>query len=379
MANILNPFIPEMYQALEEVSRELTGFLPSVNRNASAARAAIGEPIRVPISVPHAVKDTVVSMAMNEPDDFRLDNETILITKSRSYEFGLTGEEYRGLQNGISVNNVITGQIKQGIRMLANEMNADVAAEAAVNASKAVGTAGTTPFTDKTTDDYAAVYKGLVDNGAPMTDLSLVVDTTAGMNIRTIPGLIKANEAGTTMTLRQGELGNVFGISTKESAGIVTFAASTATATLNAAVVGATELTVKTGSGSLKKGDFIKIAGDSNVYGVMEDVSISANAKIKLSRAGLRNAVEADAAVTVVGDSVRNVAFNQNAIQLVVRAPELPGGDDIAVDNYMLVDPRSGMPFEIRVYKGKRKMSMEVSAAWGVKAIQPEHIVALLG
>lgn len=380
MANILTPFIPDLYQALDEVSRELVGFVPSVARNSSAARAAVGENVIVPVSTALQSKDCSPAMQVPEPDDFSLDNVAITINKSKNVSFGLNGEEYQGLNNGIGANQVLAENFKQAIRTLVNEMEVDVAKEAAINASRAYGTAGTAPFAS---DLKAAAHikKILDDNGAPTVGRSLIIDTNAGVNLRGLTQLTNAGDAGTTMTLRQGELLPLFGLSIKESAGIYSGVAGTATgATVNVAEAGATELTLKAGtSGNLKAGDYITLAGDTNQYLIMEDVAVSANNKIKIAKPGLRVAATDGAAVSVVASSVRNVAFTQNAIQLVTRAPALPGGRDSAVDSYMLTDARSGMSFEVRVYNGYRKMRAEVAAAWGVKAIKPEHIAALLG
>ncbi len=379
--NVLTRLIPDLYQDLDVVSRELVGFLPSVNRNSSAARAAIGESVVVPISTVKASKDTNVSMTLDEPDAFETSNEIIMITKSRTVDFGVTGEEWTGLNNGVGVDSVLGGNIKQAIRTLTNEMEGDIAAAAAIACGRAVGTAGTTPFADGTTKDFALTRQGLNDMGAPLSGRSLVVDGDAGVNILGIDNLIKANEAGTTMTLRQGEMANVFGLSIKETHAVSTVGGSSVSGlTLVAAEKGATQLEVKAvTSGSLVAGDVITIAGDSTKYVVQAAVTLAVGATIELARSGLKQAVAESSAVTVAAASARNIAFTQEAIQLVTRAPALPGGDDAAVDSYMLTDPRSGMAFEIRVYKGKRKMSMEVSAAWGVKVIKPEHVVTLLG
>lgn len=380
MANILTKMIPDLYQALDVVSRELVGFIPSVARNSSAERAALNEDIIVPISTPGTAKDTTPSMTVPEPDNSTVDHAIIKITKSKNVSFGLTGEEWRGLENGIRANTVLQGNIQQSMRELCNMIEADIAAEAAVAASYAYGTAGTTPFASSLTD-AAKVRQILDDNGAPKTGRSLVVDTNIGVNLRSLTQLTNVDNAGSSMTLRQGELLDIFGFSLKESAGIVSPAAGNATGlTLKAANEGDTELEAYAiTSGALKVGDIISIAGDNTKY-VVKSVpeTLSANSKFTI-QGGLKQDVAAQSAVTVVSKASRSAAFTENAIQLVTRAPALPGDRDSAIDNYMLTDPRSGLSFEIRVYEGYRKMRMEVACAWGVKCIKPEHVALLLG
>lgn len=381
MSNILTKLIPDLYQNLDEVSRELTGFLPSVARNSSAVRAALGESVIVPVSTAMESGDVTPSMTVPEPKDFTMDNVAIQITKSRNVSFGLTGEEFQGVNNGVGANYILGENIKQAVRTLVNEMEKDVAIEAAVGSSRAYGAAGTTPFANDLSD-AAQIKKLLDDNGAPMGGRSLIINTTAGVNLRSLTQLTNVSDAGTNMTLRQGELLNLFGFSIKESGGIQSVAQSSIKGvTLNAAEIGATELTIKTAtSGSLKAGDVITIAGDDNKYVVAEsNSSLSADGKIKIAKPGLLHVVANDSSVTVVAASARNIAFTKNAIQLVTRAPALPAGRDAAIDSYILTDSRSGMAFEVRVYQGYRKMRMEVACAWGVKVIKPEHVATLLG
>ena len=380
MANILTKMIPDLYQALDVVSRELTGFAPSVARNSSAERAALNEDIIVPVSVPHSLVDVAPAMAVPEPSDFSVDNVAIKITKSKSYSFGLTGEEYRGLDNGVGANSILQGNIQQGLRVLCNQIEQDIAVEAANGAGHVYGTAGTAPFASDL-GDAAEIRKILDDAGAPAGERSLIINTTAGVNLRKLTQLTNVNEAGSAMTLRQGELLDLFGLSLKESAGIKAIEAGDATGlTVKVAAKGAKELEAKAvTSGALKVGDVITIAGDSTKYIVTSiPDSLAANAKFGISPA-LAKATTDGAAVTVATNSSRNVAFNRGAIQLVTRAPALPGGMDSAVDSYMLTDPRSGLAFEVRVYEGYRKMRMELACAWGVKTIKPEHVAVLLG
>jgi len=44
----------------------------------------------------------------------------------------------------------------------------------------------------------------------------------------------------------------------------------------------------------------------------------------------------------------------------------------------IVTDPRSGLVFEVRTYKGYRKSMIEVALAWGVKAWKPDFISSII-
>lgn len=383
-ANTLTRLIPELYAALDVVSRELVGFIPSVSRNTSAERAAVGQAVVWPVSPSANMFNVTPAMTVPEPADATIGNGSITITKSRGAEFGMTGEEQLGLSHGVGALTIQGDMFAQGLRALVNEIETDLAVTAAVNASRAWGTAGTTPFAPGVNGnlaDSAQVRKILDDNGAPASDRSCVIDTSAGANLRTQYNLTRVNEAGTMMTLRDGELLNLHGMSFKESAKVQTDApGGGADYTTNTAgyAVGATAITIITGTGTIQKGDIVTFAGDANKYVVAAD-RVGAGV-LTLAAPGLRQAIPASATnITVVAASVRNVAFPRTALALAARAPALPDGGDSAVDRFMLTDPRSGMAFEVSVYAVYRKMRAEVTCAWGTAAVKPEHIALLLG
>ena len=385
MPNVLTPFIPSLAQDLDIVSRELVGFIPSVTRNTSAERAAVGQSVYVPVSRAQTSFNITPAMAIPEPADFTLDNVEMKITKSKGVAFGMTGEEQRGLNTGVGSGAIVNGQFAEALRTLVNEVEADLALEAAMHASRAYGSPGFTPFSSNV-GDSAQVRKMLDDNGAPATGRSLVIDTSAGASLRTLQNLTRVNEAGTAMTLRDGELLNLNGLSIKESAQVVRPVIGTGAATGDttgvATAVGSTSIAVKAaGSGTILAGDYVSFAGDTNKYLVVEGIAaLGSGGTLKIAAPGLRVALPAaETEITVVARSVRNIGFSQNALQLIARAPALPDGSDAAIDSALLVDPRSGIPFEIRVYEAYRKRRYEVALAWGVKAIKDEHIVALLG
>lgn len=384
MANTLTNLIPDAYAALDVVSRELVGIIPAVTRDSTADNAAVGQTVRV-AQAPASIA-TDVTPAVTPPDDGdqTIGNVPVAITKSRRVPFRWNGEEVKGVNNGGPGQLTIQqGQIAQAIRTLSNEIETDLAAEQ-VNFSRAAGTAGTTPF--NTAGDYtdgASALQILKDNGSPLSDNHLILNTTAGVNL--LGKQSRADFQGDVSMLRQGVLLDHSGMAIRESAQINTSVAGTASgATTDAAgyTVGATTITLASaGTGTIVAGDVITFAGDTNQYVVASgDGNVTDGGTITLNAPGLRVAIPTSAtAITVVAAAARNMAFARSAIVLATRLPALPDGGDMASDRAVVVDPRSGISFELAMYKQYRQIQWEVSAAWGVKTIKPEHTALLLG
>ncbi|AIM40765.1 major head protein [Idiomarinaceae phage Phi1M2-2] len=376
--NTLNDLIPSLYQGLDIVSRELVGAIPSVALNTGAERAAVGQSVRVPITGEANVDDISPAMVVPEPTAQSVDNAQILITKARAAEFGVIGEEQRGLNaNGAGWENVQAGMFAQALRKLVNEVELDTAQQF-VNASRAYEN-GATPFNN--TDNLEAtaqLHKILADNGSPLNDKQLVIDTTRGAQLRNLYQLTRANEAGGDSMLRQGVLLDIHGFSIRESAGVRPVTAGTADGdyTVTAAQdAGATTFAVAGGTGDFVQGDVVSFAGHDSKY-IVQGFS---GGELTIASPGLVADVDAGAAIAVdrAGGSIMG-AFDRNAIQLVTRAPALPNGQDMAQDSMMITDDRSGLTFEVRVYYGYRKVRYEVALAWGVSTIKPEHMAALV-
>ena len=377
MANTLTNLIPDAYAALDVVSRELTGFIPGVTRDAAADRVAANQSVRVhQTRANSAGADITAAMSLPSAADQTIDNAPITITKFRKFPFSWSGEEGYSVDQGPGLLNVKQDQIAQALRAAVNEIENDLADAAAVGASRAFGTAGTTPFAT-TLGDSAQVRKILDDNGAPASERSMVINTSAGAALRTLGQLTKANEAGNAMTLRDGELLNLHGFSIRESAQVNNATAGTGTSyVLNGAhAAGATTVTLKTGSGTVLAGDVVTIG--SHKYVVASGVA--APGAITINAPGLLAAGSDGATVTVNATSARNVAFSKDALLLATRLPIVPPEGDLAIDSEVITDPRSGLSFEIRVYPGYGMNLYEVRVAWGVKALKPAHMGILLG
>lgn len=381
MGATLTNLIPTLYSNLDVVSRELVGLIPAVTLDAQASRAAVNQSVRSFVAPAASAGDITAGVTPPNDGDQTIGDMEIKITKARRVPIRWTGEEERG--SGPAAAAIQGAQIQQAIRTLCNEIEADLAATY-VSASRAAGAATTTPF--GTAGDYTGASltrKILADNGAPLTDMHLVLDTAAGANLRGKQAS-SSQEFGDTM-LRQGVLLDVNGMMVRESAQIKTHTKGTASgATTNTAgyAVGATTITLASaGTGTIVAGDVITFAGDTNQYVVVTgDADVSGGGTVVLAAPGLRQAIAASATnITVVGTSVRNMGFSRSAIVLAQRLPALPANGDLASDRTSIVDPRSGLSFEVALYPQYRQMQWEVSCAWGVKVIKPEHLALLLG
>ena len=387
MANTLTDLAPDLYAALDVVSRELVGMIPSVTVDARVNQAAVGQIVRshvVPAA--NALIDNTPAMAFPTAAYQTIGNQEIVITKSKSAPFSWQGNEQDLLASGAGYISVRANQMAQAMRKLVNDMEADLCALYATT-SRAAGTVGTVPFVSNTAA-LSAARKVLVDNGAPISDLQLVIDTNAGANLQTLFNINSARDQAAANLSDQGILTTIGSTQVRESAQIYTPTAgamASATSTAAAFTVGQTVIPLATaGTGVVAAGDVITFANDTNQYNIASVSFAGANPAsgdtITLAAPGLRKAQGvATRAITVLAASPRNMAFSRSAIVLATRMPERPAEGDMALDVMTIQDPRSGIAFEVSIYPGVRMVTYHIGLAWGVKNIKPEHTAQLLG
>ena len=375
MANTLTGLIPVLYQAIDKVSRELTGFIPASGMDLADTCAAKGQTIRIPVT--NAVTSSDVTPGATAPSDGdqTIGSVDVTITKSKYVPIRWSGEEAASV--GARYDEIRANQFAQAMRVLVNEVEQDLAG-LYYAASRAYG--GSSASFSSDLSDPANLRKILADNGAPMTDLQLVLSTSQGARLRTLTQLTKANEAGTDDLLRRGVLLDIHGFAVRESAKVTSVTQGTAAnyALNGAHAAGSVELTVKTGTAAINKGAIITIGSDTNKYVIAEDYAGGAG-KLKINAPGLKNAASDEAAITVATATYEAaLAFDRGAIQLVARPPLMPQGGDAADDVMNITDPVSGLTFQVALYRQYRQLKYEIALAWGVKAIKPEHIAVLI-
>lgn len=386
MANTYTNLVADAYAALDVVSRELVGFIPAVLRDTSVDQVALGQTIRSFKTRPNTAKRNITAaMAFPAAAYQTIDNVGITITNTDAYPFSWTGEEQRNLDAGPGHLSVQQDQIAQAMRSATNDIETVIGVAAAAGASRAYGTAGTTPFAS-TLGDPAQIRKILDDNGAPASERSLIIGTTAGAALRTLAQLTKANEAGTTDTLRNGALLDIHGMAIRESAQIANTTAGAMTGALfnGAGAVGDTTITFDTGTVNttgIVAGDVLTIVDAASVSRkyVVATGTTSTSGTFTIAAPGLLSVVADNTAITVNATSARNVAFTRNAIILAARLPEVPKEGDLAIMRETITDPISGISFGLAVFPGYHMVTYELQICYGVKVLKPEHMAILLG
>jgi len=388
MANVLTDLAADIYRAADIVGRELVGVIPSVTINAGSEGAAFGDTVRAAYTRTPTLNDSYApAMTIPEGDDQTVDNKTMTIDKVANIQIPYTGEDIKHLNNGAGYETVYGDQIAQAMRKITNAIESHTASTLALGASRAIGTAGTTPF-GSNFDEVAEIRQILVDNGMPLDgQATIAMNTAAGTKLRNLAQLQRVNEAGGEELLRRGELLNLQGLMLKESNGIASHVKGTATGgrtnDASGVAVGATVIpleNITAGGTGYKAGDVVTFASDTaNKYVVEVGLASGATGNITIAAPGLRVALPDNDNITILNNHTANVAFHRAACELVVRPPAQPLGGDAAVDRLTVQDPFSGLVYDIGVYKGYGKSMFDITTFYAAKVWKPNFVATLLG
>lgn len=375
----------DIFLGLKEVSNEPTGFIQSVNTSTGAETAAIGDQIKIPSGVAGAVEDTPVGYSNPVEGTSDVNAGTMEITKSKTVKIDWKGEHQKAVMNSGVMGTVLAQQFADAFRKLRNEIEMDCYIEACKGASRAYGTIGTTPFANTNNMADLANVKGILDaNGAAKSNRTIVLSPAAEINLLSNQmNMIKVNEAGSDALLRQGIVMPTYGFSVRSSAAgneVTDAAVATGYAVNGAAAKDAVEVAIDSGSGAIAAGNIVSFANDSNKYVAGAG---STGTKLILNPNGLRKAAADNAAITVSGGYSASVALHRNAMALAIRPPAVPEFNGVKTDTALareyVTDPLTNITYEIAVYGGQRMIQYQISVAWGVKAVNGEHMALLLG
>lgn len=384
MANTLTAVAPVAYSAAKKVAAEPFGLLGAINLDFDDKGVAIGDTVYVPVAPTRATSDYTPAMTVTAGTDAVAASTAVTISANKNVTWNITGEQYQSLQNATADKTWFEQLMQQGMRALRNGMESAAWTAAMAGASRAFGTAATTPFASDLTA-LTAARKILQDNGAPLVDMSLIIDTNAGMNLRNLGVLQNAYQAGGPEERRTGRFLPQMGFAIRESAQVTTRTAgamASATSTSAAFTVGQTVIPLATaGTGLISAGDVVTFANDSNKYVVASVSFAGANPasgdSITLQAPGLRVAQGvATRAITVVATFTGNIALERDAIVGVVRPPLIPANPTIS---QLLVSDDYGMTYLLVDAVGDGMRTMRLHLAYGFKTVNPEFSAIVLG
>ena len=377
----LNSCRKDIMLGLRETGYLPFGFLKAVNTNTGAEVAAKGDVIKVPIGKAGAMIDTPVGFSFPNAADSDVDSINMELQYSKTVPIDWNGEDQKSMMNSGAWGTVLAQQFADAFGQIRDAIEKSVADEAIKAASRAYGTAGVAPFADGTKMGDLANMKGILDlNKAPASGRSIVLSSSAETSLLTNQAnLIKVNEAGSDQMLRQGIIMPVYGFNVRSSAQLEVHTKGTGTSYVtnlsSSLAKGAQEIAIDTGSGTILAGDVVTFAGDSNKYVVSADGTTT---QVTIGEPGLRQTLADGVAMTIGNDYTPSIALHKSAIALAIRPPKAPNEGDM-LTRELVTDPYSGITFEVALVKGQRVVQFQVSAVWGVKAVNPAWIATLLG
>lgn len=376
MANTLTSLAPTLFSAAKLVANEPFGVVGAINTQFDDKGVAKGDNVSVDVAPVRSASDFTPAATTSTGGNATASKIDVTITKSRKVDWHLTGEQQRSLENATISQDWVQQLIAQGMRTLRNEAEVDAALAVKIGASRAYGTAGTTPFGSDLTA-LTNARKILVDNGAPKADMQMVFDTSAGLNLRNLGILQNAYQAGGDQERRTGEFLPQMGFRLSESAGIGLHTKGTGTSyqvnNASGYAIGDTTIAVDTGSGTILAGDVITFAGDSNKYVVTSALS---GGSLTIGAPGLRAALADNTALTVGNNYTANLAFERASVVGVLRPPIMPPNPTIS---QMLVSDQFGMTYLMLDIAQYGQRTWELHLAWGFKSINGEFSSILLG
>ncbi len=371
-----------LYQARDKVVREGTAFIGGSMVNGGSQAVSTGGTV-TSIRTTQGTAITSYTPGMTPPDaaDITTAAETLTLNKVAGYAIPLKGEQFLQLANTVGADEALRRLYAQGIRTMVNLIEAEAWSQAYKNSSRAVGTAGTTPFASNF-EVINDLYQILFDNGCEMNDnqLTLAINSSAGTLLRN--RFTKVNESGSDLTTRTGELLNISGFNIKQSAQIGLHTKGTgASYQVNQTGLtnGSRAITVDTGSGTILAGDIITFAsGTGSGHNYVVGGALASNV-VTLNHPGLRGNIADNNAITVGNDYTGNVAFHRSAVELVMRPPALPDGGDIAQDRMTMYDDKTGLVFEVALYGGYLMNVIDITMYYQCKVWKPEFVATLRG
>lgn len=377
MSTTLTALAPVLFSAAQNVSAEPAGILDAINATWDDKGVAKGDSVKVPYAPVQETTDFAPTNVSPVGEDQTAGAVSVKITQSKKTKpMVLTGEQIRSLENGGNYQEWVRQWAEQSMRSLRNLAEADAAAAIKIGASRAVGTAGTTPFATDL-DLIVDVKQVLRDNGCPFSDPQLVINSAAAAKLQKLGIYQQAYAAGSDEERRSGLYKPQFGFQLRDSAGISLHDSGSAASyvTDGGELAKAIALTVKTGSTAINAGDVFSLEDRPGEYYVVSNALAGAG-DLLINRPGLIGATATAQELTFTADYTPSLAFERSAVVGIMRPPLIPSNPTI---KQMVISDKFGHSYLMLEIAQYGQVIWEMHLAYGFKVVQPEHVALILG
>jgi hypothetical protein len=377
MPNTFAAIVPVAFQEAKIVARELAPAVQAVSRNFTST-AAFGDTIKIPVADVAASGAYTPAMSTTAGTDSVDDSINFTLSVNDKTDWHLTDEQARSLDNAGMLAEWQRQKIAQGLRKLVNNMEALVLTTAKQGASRAVGTAGTTPFaTDLSI--LTAARRVLTDNGAPDDGRRFFIcDTAASSNALNLAVLQQVQNSGGDDVMTYGRIAKRIGFDVRESAQVALHTKGTGASyvTSGSTAPGTTSIALVTGTGTVLAGDVVTFAADANNKYVINQ-GVAAPGTIKIGRPGARVTIATANAMTIGNNFTANVAFHSSGILLAARPPIIDPNANMRTQ--VIGDPETGLSFLFVEITGDGMKTWRLHSCYGCASTNPEFVVTAMG
>lgn len=344
------------------------------NRQYEQAITGASKGSTINIVVPSAITAVNVTPAAVPPVTASVTPTIVPITLSEWMEapFFLTDFDLAQVERQI-----IPMQAQEAIKSLANAIEASLWAKAKFFGF--AGTAGTTPFATDLSAYLAArniANKQLV----PLDPRYMIINPDAEANALGLRAFQDASFRGDTDGIVNGQIGRKLGALWAMSQLVPTQVIGTHNGayTVNGAhALGVKSILLQAGAGTIKAGEIITFAGDTQTYAVQVDAAGGAGA-ITIEP-GLKVALVGAEALTFKAAFVKNTLFHRDGLGFVM-APLLETViSDKLVDMQPIIDEASGLAIRVELTREHKRWRWSFDAMWGSALVRPEFGVILAG
>jgi hypothetical protein len=394
VANKLDPVIPRILAQALLLLRSMVIMPRIVNTSYGNDARKKGSMVEVPLAPKVAVRDVAPAATPPGASDITYGSAQIPLDFWKEAPFYMTDKDKTLVMDG-----TLPATASSAIKALAEAVNAYIFQKAYLKAYGFAGTAGTTPFA---TDTAAFKAARLLLNKAnvAMEDRVVILDPDAEANALELAKFAEADKSGSTLGIVRGLIGEKFG---------ALWLMDQQVPTHTAGVPGGTPLTngaqlagqgskydgdaaglYEDGSGTLvidgmtattgtyKAGDVIEIAGGTETYAVVDDLTASGTGTgtLHIMPALIRDVAD-NAAITLKASHVANLLLQREAVAFATR-PLMDTTEGLGIVQ-SLTDPKSGLTLRLEISRQHKQTEWAFDILCGAENIRPAAVARIAG